>query len=154
MTLSERLIKYMDENNVTGTALAREIGVTPPTIMSIRQGKKISMWIIQKLAETLGDEYRQYLEYMTCACGKQFIPKTSRQHHCSSECSKYFTGKAWGHRKKITEMREKEYEREIRIKREAKRPKPKVNYAEYNELARSQGLSYGQLQGLERLGLR
>ena len=32
--------------------------------------------------------------------------------------------------------------------------KQPVSYAEYNERARSQGLSYGQLQVLERLGLR
>lgn len=154
MTLSERLIKYMDENNVTGAALARMIEVSPVTIMNIRQGKKSSMWVVQKLVEALGDDYREYLEYQTCACGKRFIPKTSNQHHCSSECSKYFIGKAWGHRQTVLAKREKEYENEVRIQREVKRPKPKVGYAEYNERARSQGLSYGQLQGMERLGIR
>lgn len=50
--------------------------------------------------------------------------------------------------------RMKEYEKQKFEEHKQKFKKPETSFAEYEKRARAQGLSYGQLQGLERLGLK
>ena len=155
MTLQERLIKYMNDNNLTGVAMALLTDSDPNDRSAIRKHNKCGPIIRKKLFDALGPDFEEYLEYKTCRCGKQFIQRSANQHHCSSECSEKYTGRPWGSRQmdKSEMHRLTAYEKEKLLERKQKFPKPKVGYAEFNERARSQGLSYGQLQGLERLGI-
>ncbi|MBC3901513.1 hypothetical protein GH811_18095 [Acetobacterium malicum] len=144
MTLQEMLNKYMEKYCLSGAEMSKRSGVHQNHISAIRRHNKYSPQTAKKLTTVLGDACEQYIIYFTCECGKKYIQRSANQRHCSGECSEFFTGRSWGSNKRYGEKR----------KSKAKQNQPKVNYAEYNERARSQGLSYGQLQGLERLGLR
>lgn len=147
MTLSERLNDYKTRKNLSGAAMARKLRISETQMRNILDGKKTTGKTVLKMVDAFGSEFEQFLEYHTCECGKRFIQKTYNQNCCSDECSWKYNGKS---RKKRTVKAD-----EVKIL--SKAPvvaNQKVGYAEFNERARSQGLSYGQLQGLERLGLR
>lgn len=144
MTLQEMLNKHMEKYCLSGAEVSKRSGVHQNHISAIRRHNKYSPQTAKKLTTVLGDACEQYVIYSACECSKRYIQRSSNQHHCSSECSEYYTGRPWGINKRYDEKR----------KAKAEQKRAKVNYAEYNERARSQGLSYGQLQGLERLELR
>lgn len=154
MTLSERLNDYKTRNNLSTKDLSWKTGVSEPTLRSLLRSKPMPTTgaTIQKFVDRLGPEFKEYLEYKTCACGKRYIPQTYHQDFCSAICRERARGRVSLHKDPMHKLREQE--KENALEHERKFPKPKANYAEYNERARSQGLSYGQLQGLERLGLR
>lgn len=162
MTLQERLNKYIEKYCLSGAEAARRTGLHVTQISGIRVRNQYSAATAEKIYKAFGDEFREYFEYEKCPyCGSEYLPRDERQKTClSDECVKK-------HRAEVV----KEYERKVSSGEVVKRPyeerrpankkylklpevKPKVGYAEFNERARSQGLSYGQLQGLERLGLR
>ena len=159
MTLQQRLNKYIEKYCLSGAETARRTGLHVTQISDIRVRNQYSAAMAEKIYKALGDEFKEYFEYSICPfCGSKYIPRNNRQKSCmDNECVK-----------KNKAIMMKEYQKKVhsgehvmktynerRPKRET-RPKSKqsVSYAEYNERARSQGLSYGQLQGLERLGLR
>jgi len=162
MTLQERLNHYIEKYCLTGAETARRIDTHPSQVSQIRLRNVYTPALAEKIYKAFGDEFREYFEYDTCPyCGSEYLPRDERQKTClSDECVKK-------HRAEVV----KEYERKVNSGEHVmrtyneRRPKkkkylvdpdvkPKITYAEYNERARSQGLSYGQLQGLERLGLR
>lgn len=153
MTLSERLNDYKDRNKLSTKDLSRKTGISEPTLRGIlKSDHPMNGKTILRFVDRLGSEFEEYLEYKTCACGKQYIPQTYHQEFCSEICRERARGRV--SLKKDPLHRLKEHEKENALEHKQKFPKPKVTYVEYNERARSQGLSYGQLQGLERLGLR
>ncbi len=162
MTLSERLNQYIKKHHLSGAEVANRTGVCPTQVSEIRLRNKYTPFIAERIYNAFGDEFKEFVEYDTCPyCGGRYIRRRNDQRTClSSDClKKNRTDKA------------KEYEQKVNSGEHVKRPyeerqpakkkymvqlevKPKISYAEFNERARSQGLSYGQLQGLERLGLR
>lgn len=162
MTLQKRLNHYIEKYCLSGAEAARRTGLHVTQISGIRVRNQYSAATAEKIYKAFGDEFREYFEYDTCPyCGSEYLPRDERQKTClSDECVKK-------HRAEVV----KEYERKVNSGEHVmrtyneRRPKkkkylvvedvkPPVTFAEYNEQARSQGLSYGQLQGLERLGLR
>lgn len=153
MTLSERLNDYKTRNNLSTKDLSRKTGISEPTLRGIlRSDHQMNGKTILIFVDRLGPEFEEYLEYKICACGKQYIPQTYNQDFYSAICRERARGRVSLHKDPAHKL--KAHEKENILEHERKFPKPKVGYAEYNERARSQGLSYGQLQGLERLGLR
>lgn len=162
MTLQQRLNQYIERSCLSGAEAARRIGTHPSQVSQIRLRNVYTPALAEKIYKAFGDEFREYFEYEKCPyCGSEYLPRDERQKTClSDECVKK-------HRAEVV----KEYERKVNSGEHVmrtyneRRPKkkkylvvedvkPPVTFAEYNERARSQGLSYGQLQGLERLGLR
>lgn len=162
MTLQKRLNHYIEKYCLSGAETARRTGLHVTQISGIRVRNQYSAATAEKIYKAFGDEFREYFEYEKCpCCGSEYLPRDERQKTClSDDCVKK-------HRAEVV----KEYERKVNSGEHVmrtyneRRPKkkkylvvedvkPPVTFAEYNERARSQGLSYGQLQGLERLGLR
>lgn len=162
MTLQEKLNQYIEKYCLSGAEAARRIGIGPTQVSEIRLHNEYTPLIAERIFKAFGDEFKEFVEYDTCPyCGGKYVRKRSDQRTClSDECVR---------REQADNA--KEYERKVNSGEHVmrtyneRRPKkkkylvdpdvkPKVSYAEYNERARSQGLSYGQLQGLERLGLR
>ena len=162
MTLQERFNKYMETYCLSGAEAARRIGTHPSQVSQIRLRNVYTPALAEKIYKAFGDEFREYFEYEKCPyCGSEYLPRDERQKTClSDDCVKK-------HRAEVV----KEYERKVNSGEHVmrtyneRRPKkkkylvvgdvkPRVTFTEFNERARSQGLSYGQLQGLERLGLR
>jgi len=133
MTLQEQLIQYMREHNKNNVEIARKTGVAPDQIGNIVRGKKTPMINVKRLADKLDPIFEQHVEYKICECGVKFIPSYQHRNYHSEECNKYFRG----HRSDKQKAEKHEM--------------PKVNLTEYNEKARQNGLSYGQLQGRERM---
>lgn len=162
MTLQEKLNRYIEKHCLSGAEAARRIGVGPTQVSEIRLHNKYSPLIAERIFRAFGDEFKEFVEYDTCPyCGCQYVRKRSDQRTClSDEClKKHRVDKAMEYERKVSSgeiVKRPLEERRPANKKYLKLPevKPKVGYAEFNEQARSQGLSYGQLQGLERLGLR
>ena len=128
MTLAETLIAYKNKNQLSYSQIARKIGIYAAQVRSICIDGKTSAKTIKKLVDNLGPEFESFLEYKTCYCGKRFIPNTYNQDCCSDKCYLKYKGHSRNTSRKIQK-----------------------DYAKYNERARSQGLSYGQLQCKERM---
>lgn len=132
MTLSEQLDLIMKTKNLTNNDIRKLTGVMPWEISLMRNGGDFRPNALKTMAEKLdAPELEQYIKHKICPCGEKFIP--DRNHRCyhSDECREKFKTNKTGAIKKA-----------------------EMSFVEYNERARSQGLTYGQLQGLERLGLR
>ena len=135
MTLEETLEAYKVKNKLSYAQIARKIGVSVSLVKSICRDGKTSAKTIKKLVDNLGPEFEFFLEYKICYCGKQFIPNTYNQDCCSDKCYLKYKG----------------HSRIIKKTGSTFKIKNKKSYTEYNERARSQGLSYGQLQCKERM---
>lgn len=159
MTLQERLNQYIERYCLSGAEAARRIGVHPTKVSDIKNHNRYGNKTAEKIYKALGEDFREYVTYQTCPyCGEEYAPRDSTNKNCGNNpCTiahrnaveKEYRRKvdAGEHVKAIGKPKKKKY-------LEAPKHKPVVNYVEYNERARSQGLTYGQLQGLERLGLR
>ena len=163
MTLSEKLSEYIKKYRLTGVETARRADIDPTQVSDIRLRNKYSPATAEKIYKAFGNEFKEFLEYDTCPyCGESYIRQTNIQKTClASDCvKKHRAIVAKEYLRKVNSgehVKQTCNERRRPIKREnaeTASSKPKATYAEYNERARSQGLSYGQLQGLERLGLR
>lgn len=153
MTLSERLNDYKTRNKLSTKGLSWKTGISEPTLRGIlRSDHQMNGKTILIFVDRLGPEFEEYLEYKICACGKQYVPQTYHQEFCSEICRERARGRVSQQKDPLHRL--KEQKKEKLMERKQKFPKPKVTFAEFNERARSQGLSYGQLQGLERLGMR
>ena len=162
MTLQQKLNQYIEKYCLSGAETARRIGTHPSQVSQIRLRNVYTPALAEKIYKAFGDEFREYFEYEKCPyCGSEYLPRDERQKTCLSD---EYVKK---HRAEVV----KEYERKVNSGEHVmrtyneRRPKkkkymvvedvkPPVTFTEFNERARSQGLSYGQLQGLERLGLR
>lgn len=158
MTLQRKLNHYIEKYCLTGAETARRTGLHVTQISDIRVRNQYSAVMAEKIYKALGDDFKEYFEYSICPfCGSKYIPRNNRTKSCmNDECVK-----------KNKAIMMKEYQKKVnsgehviktynerRPKRETNRVKPETDCVKYESKARSQGLSYGQLQGLERLGLR
>lgn len=145
MTLSERLNDYKTRNRLSINRLIQVTGISRIAIISmLKETRPPNGTTIKKLVYQLGPEFEEYLEYKTCHCGAKFISRRYGQKCCSKKCREAT----------IRKNPRPELEKQKEIDQVVKFRESEISFAEYNERARAQGLSYGQLQGLERLGLR
>lgn len=153
MTLQEKIMEIIEQNNLTYTDLSKIVGTDPATVSRIVNNKRVGNNTIEKFAKVFGAEFEQFYEYHICIiCGKKFMPSNERVKTCSAECSRINTNSIsikWvkSHRERTVSSQTEAQ----RFGRKAKIKKPSVSFAERENKARSQGMSYGQLGTTERL---
>lgn len=135
MTLSEELEKAMKAKNIKGKELSKLTGVMAWEISDMRTGGDFRANALKKIASALdAPELLEYVEFKTCPCGENFIPDIDHRRYCSDACRLKYKGNGRGKRQEAR----------------ANKKNP-VSYVERENKARSQGVSYGQLCGAERL---
>ncbi|MDO9492823.1 helix-turn-helix transcriptional regulator [Acetobacterium sp.] len=153
MTLQEKVIEIIEEKNITYVELSKMVGTDPATMSRIVNDKRVGNNTISKFVKKFGDEFKQFYEYKNCKiCGNKFLPINNKVETCSVECSRINTNNtsvAWvkSHRERTVSSQTEAQ----RFGRKAKVKKPSVSFAERENKARSQGVSYGQLGTTERL---
>lgn len=90
MTLQQKLNQYIKKYHLSGAETARRIGISPTQVVRIKLHNDYSPAIAEKVYKALGEEYREFVKYSKCPyCGKEYIPRDSRQKTCSSPvCAK------------------------------------------------------------------
>lgn len=153
MTINEKLTEEFEKRNITRAEFARIIGVDPTVVTGILKGRKVGNITIKKIVGKLGSEYEKFYEYKYCeVCGKKFLPQNCRVKTCSDEYSKTNVNELcinW-----VKSHRERTVSSQTEAQRYgwgAKVKAPSVSFAELENKARSQGVSYGQLGTTERL---
>lgn len=73
-------------------------------------------------------------------CGKDFVAVKGNQRYCSEECKRKAVNARLYAKRKEEFAEFKEYKKPM----PKKRTKPKMSIAKVNELARAEGLNYGQ----------
>jgi len=159
MTLQERLIKYMADNDLTGAQAAKRIGIAPAQLTEIKLKNKYSPATAERIYKNMGEDYREYFEYAVCPyCGGDYMPRNKMQKSCDSAACKLkhrvVVEKAYQVRVASGEHVQRTYSERRPERKKYLAAKAPVSVVEYNARARAQGLTYGRFQGLERLGLR
>lgn len=151
MTLSERLNDYKNQHNLSAHKLAERLNINHTSVCHLLRGDDYTPKIADAVYQALGEDYKRYIKYSTCAvCGEQYIPKSCDSVICSKpEC-------LMEHRRRYFKAYEPKNKRKYNYGHARKKliipdHKPKVKLTEYNEKARQRGLSYGELQGRERM---
>lgn len=90
MTLQERLIKYMTENDLPVITTAKLLGIGPTPVTLIKLKNKYTPATAEKIYKKLGADYLEYVEYSFCeCCGTKYIPHSALQKTCSNtDCKK------------------------------------------------------------------
>lgn len=95
-------------------------------------------------------EKQQYLTGTCAVCGKEFVKTRSNQKYCSKVCQKREMRRRsleHYHRNKNTRAREKTaYNRQEKVREKMQEIHTKSNLDRNIELAKMQGISYGELQ--------
>lgn len=140
MILGEKLTKYMDDNDLSFNSLARNVlKMSYGVVASIINDDIYSAKTATKIADAIGDEYRQYIiPNQCCYCGKEFIGQLHGRY-CSMKCNqKYLSCLKAGEalpKSENTKHRSKNFKR----------------VSEVNHEARAMNKTYGQRVAMERL---
>jgi len=88
MTLGERLSEYRIKRNLNNIELASLTGVDKSTISKILRGGNYSNLTADRIKHTLGDGFKEYVNYSTCPyCGNEYVPASKITASCGDkEC--------------------------------------------------------------------
>ena len=85
MTLQERLIKYMTDNDLSVITTAKLLGIGPTPVTLIKLKNKYTPATAEKIYNALGPDYLEYVEYSVCeCCGTKYIPCSTLQKTCEN----------------------------------------------------------------------
>lgn len=145
MTLPNYLTAFMTSRAIDRKALVEQTKLNSSTIARLLSKHEFTMFTVQRLVDTYGDEFKQFLEYQFCRiCGGMYVPMTRSSVTCQKpECifdNAYRNSKA-GH-----PTRENTNEMSRCVDKNWKPKKPAVSIGEFNGMAKDSGKSYGELQ--------
>ena len=154
--ISNVLKKYRRENNLLLQDITKLTGLSYTTIRKIESGKECGAGTVKIFAEKLSDIFEPYIEYTICIeCGGKFIPRSKNNKTCSVECGQKNARKLQKRWKQ--DHRNEELEAKRRARKEHKKEeiihKNRPKAEEFERISREAGMTYGQRQSLERLGL-
>lgn len=147
---------YRLEKNMGIEDIAQITGMSFVTIKKIENGKECSPYTTKIFAKTLSKEFEHHVQYATCVvCGEIFVPRRKNAKVCSHACGKkhvYQLNNEWRRR-----MRQEEAaylkEQQQTLYNSSCNKKDFPSLYEFERLSRIAGMSYGERQKLERLGL-
>lgn len=141
MTLAERLKKYKSDNHLQSRELANLCGVDVTAMSKALNGGHTAMIDIKRIADVLGGEFENYVEYTTCKCGKKYIATRYLIHYCSKECSKKYQ----------KELAAENRKRLLQVGRKPKPTPPVSDAVQFAGQAKKEKVTYGERQAAERL---
>lgn len=152
-TVSNLLKNYRHENNMHPRDIAAITGISETTIKSIEKGQEFSAYTVYLLSENLSKAFEPFIEYKLCSvCGQKFIPRKKNVKTCSEKCSKK-------NNRIMQEKANRELYAENAALKQAERKKAKNKHKnrpkaeDFERLSREAGMTYGERQKLERLGM-
>lgn len=152
-TVSYLLKKYRQEKNMHPRDIAAITGISETTIKSIERGQGFSAYTVYLLSENLSKAFEPFIEYKLCSvCGQKFIPRKKNVKTCSAKCSKRNCRMLQDEANRRIFAENAAVKQEERKKAQTKQiNRPKAE--EFERLSREAGMTYGQRQSLERMGM-
>ena len=140
MTLGERIIKEAEDRGLPLSVFSKEyLMLDYNTLLDITKRDDYSSHIANKIAELMGDDYKQYVIKTACAyCGTEFIGPRGKRFCCYECCYTFGNHKRAG--KRLPSLQKIKFEKE--------------NIPDHSDIeaeARKAGVSYGQYVALKRM---
>jgi len=157
-TLAYELFYYRKDHGLTLKETAEITGVTSTALCSIEKYDYFNNRTVFRLIEAIGEQFEKYIIKKICpVCGAEFIPKDNRQTFCGAECvaeakeqQQHEFYKARNDETVIKKSSNERYRRKIKGLK-----KPKASYADIENKARAEKMTYGKYVAMKRLeGLR
>ena len=145
MTLPDYLRAFMEKRNMNKKDLMEQTKLNSSTVSRLTNQDTFTMFTVQRLVDTYGDEFKQFLEYQFCKiCGAMFVPMTRSSVTCHKpEC---IFENAYRNSRDNQPSRKEPNAMNRAVDKNWKPKKPKVSIGEFNGMAKDSGKSYGELQ--------